>query len=147
MQNEEIVHEDVKDFMNAPEPEVKAPEPMALDDFTPAEPDHGRMTTDAIAAFASNAAGILAANFGNQWDFSKKSQELQVAWTNFIISSAANPNGYEVCREIYEADITRKWGDTGSWAPPFSKLSVQEKMPWFVFRAMVVQLLAVWAGH
>jgi len=149
----EIPHEDVKAFMNEPDPEPaaeeKAPPPMDLDDLAPMDqqeqiPLEGRLTTQQLADFAFSVATLAAARLGKPWMMN--SQVDVVGWTNFIINSAANPNNYDVCREIYENEVMIAWGKQIYW-PPFSKITLQERMFYFTFRSIVVTLLGVWAGH
>ena len=151
--NEELSHEDVKAFMNEPEPvaEEKAPPPMDLDDLAPMEQQEqieqtGRLTTVQLADFAFSVATTALARLGKPCWFITSTPPDIVGWTNFIINSAANPNNYDVCREIYENEVMKAWAESIYW-PPFSKITIQERMFYFTFRSTVVTLLGVWAGH
>lgn len=143
----EVSPEEIKAFMAEPE-QPKAPEPMILDDLVPGHENQdqqkGRLTTQQIADLAYTWANAAAANLDVDWRVSWLANHTE--WVNYIINTAANPNGYDVARELYETEIM-KYEHDGFFVPPFSKLTTQEKAPWFLFRSIVVGLLQVWAGH
>ncbi len=147
----DLTHEDVKAFMNEPEAEEpKAPAPFMLDDIAPMEvqesvQDLTRLSTQQIAQMAWLAAYTAARNVQQEW-MPDSIQNCWTEWTNFVINTAANPNNPDVCREIYEYEFMKARENDEYWIP-WSKLKPQERLPWLIFRAVVVQSLTVWAGH
>lgn len=149
MQENEVTTDEIKAFMAEPE-EPKAPAPVMMDDFSQS-PEHefvkGRLTTGEMTNAAYNAALDVAELLGVDWFGSQIDMPIFDHWTNFIIQSASNPNGYDACREMYETEIMRAYDRGDVLRIPFSKLTTQEKIPWFTYRSTIIVLLPVWAGH
>jgi hypothetical protein len=141
-ENTEMQHEDVKAFMN----EAKAPEPMMVDDFIAAQ-ENGpkRMNVQQITQIAYTSAWDIANVLSVDWPSDRKPPpaERLFAWTREILNAAADPNPWPYIATIYDSElmIARENGD--HWLP-FSRLSIQAKMPWLVFRQTVCALAPVW---
>lgn len=163
----EITHEDVKAFMNEPDPvpEEKAPEPMGLDDWESNEPKQDfKLTTEEIAALAYAALHRLATKLGEAkhfWDdlpYDEKQHAISKA--NYFIQTAGNPNGHEECAKMHdlmlEAMLRDGWryGEAHSEEEkrdhrllPYRALPPHERTKDFLFRSVVISLLQIWKGH
>lgn len=168
----EVSPEEIKAFMNEPdEPEeVKAPPPMMMDDFLPADeegkPREYKLTTEEIASIAYHAVQIAdhaihKSNGWTIWDHLDPAIKMHyVGSVNFYMNSAANPNGHEACQALHDLMLDAKLHDGWRFGETYSEelktdptllsykgLPVQLKTRSFLFRCVVVGLLAVWKGH
>lgn len=165
----EVLHDEVKAFMN--ELENPTPAPMFVDDFAPAVDENGnaipdyKLSTDAIAALAYHAVSMLdstiSPNAWTIWDHLEPHLRLHYTGVvNFYMNSAANPNGHEACQALHDLVIDAKlrdgwrYSETYSEADktdptilPYKTLPQHLKARGFLFRCVVVGLVAIWKGH
>lgn len=163
----EVTPDEVKAFMNEPEPEVKVPEPMGMDDWEPAEPvKDNKLTTEQIAKVgysALGAYGYLQGQLPIWFPFDDEPDHMKqhyLSKVSYFIQTAANPNGYEECMKMHDLVLDAKlrtgwrFGDVYSEEDktdpnllPYSRLPMHERAKDFLFRNVVISLLQVWKGH
>lgn len=167
--DEGVSPDEVKAFMNEPEEEIKAPEPMMMDDYLPQE-DTGKidykLTTEEIASIAYHAVQIADQKIQQSgawmiWDHLDPTVRMHYVGTvNFYMNSAANPNGHEACQALHDLMLDAKLHDGWRYSETYSEelktdptllsykgLPVHLKAGKFLFRCVVVGLVAVWKGH
>jgi hypothetical protein len=162
----QVSPEEIKAFMNEPET-AKAPEPMGLDDWAPAdEVKDYKLTTEQIAHAAFHSLSYYAQSNGvplHESVWSSLSDEMRqhyVSKVAYFTQTAANPNGYEECAKMHDLVLEVKlkngwsWGETYSEDArtdpnllPYRALPMHEKVKDFLFRNVVISLLQVWKGH
>ena len=166
----EITHEDVKAFMNEPDPvpEEKAPEPMGLDDWESPEPVRdNKLTTEEIARLAHRSLLYFESHLNGSsmlmfpWDELQDDERKHwISKANYFIQTAGNPNGHEECMKMHdvmlEAMLRDGWryGETYSEDEktserllPYRALPPHERTKDFLFRSVVISLLQVWKGY
>ena len=164
----EITHEDVKAFMNEPDPvpEEKAPEPMGLDDWAPAEEiKDWKLTTEQVAmvayrsvcAYEFEQAGIDTLTWSS---LEPHIQQHYTSKANYFIQTAGNPNGHEECAKMHDLMLEARLRDGWTFGNRFSEeakiddrllpyraLPPHERAKDFLFRSVVISLLQIWKGY
>jgi hypothetical protein len=167
---DEVSPEEIKAFMNEPEPEATPPPaPMGMDDWegTPenAVNDH-KLTSAQIALLAYDTVQLMQGQIdlgGSSvfWsDLSDEQRQYYTGIVNFFINSAANPNGHESCQALHDLVLDAKLRDGWTYGEEYSEAEKKDpillsykglpphlKARNFLFRCVVVGLVAVWKGH
>lgn len=175
MQENEVTPEEIKAFMNEPEVPAeapKAPEPMGMDDWEPADgrPQDYKLTTEQIAGVAYRACWYLDFElnggqtamqaYGAWGDAEPHIVQHYIGLVNFFMNSAANPNGHESCQALHDLMLDAKMHDGWKWGENYSETDKTDptllsykglpehlKARNFLFRCVVIGLRAVWKGH